>query len=121
MNDISSKFKDVVFLFIVCFEVKVVSVNMTDRWSIGLCSSDSFHAKLTKLNHDVNTNIVRCCLLPGKYVLICESENPYSWRQGFVEIQGRKYCNDFMGFKAHRLVDITGKNGNKLNYSCALI
>ena len=90
----------------VCFEVKVESVNMNDRWSIGSCSSDAFQTKYT--NHDVNTNFGRCCLPIGEYVLICESESPYSWRQGFVEIQGRKYCDDFMGYKALRLVNITG-------------
>ena len=60
--------------------------------------------------------IERCCLKPGEYILICQNTDNsntkrhiYGWNSGFIEIQGQKYCDDFVGRKAMRRVEIKCK------------
>ena len=95
-------------LIIVCFDVKLYAVENSVSWSIGSCFSELF-----QLNH-LNTD--RCCLPPGEYVLTCEcNASPYDWRWGFVEIQGRKYCHGFVGFKTLQKIKIGGERSNRLH------
>jgi len=35
-----------------------------------------------------------CCLAPGKYKLTCLSHSRFDWSGGYVEIDGKKYCQD---------------------------
>ena len=52
----------------------------------------------------------RCCLSPGVYTLICKNNlGPYGWGNSFIEILGQRYCNDFVGYKSFRKVNVTGK------------
>ena len=51
----------------------------------------------------------RCCLLPGKYTLTCvNNKTTYGWGDAFLEIAGKRYCDDFIGFKAMRTVSVIG-------------
>ena len=36
-----------------------------------------------------------CCLSPGTYTLICKCSYGDGWHNGYVEIDGTKYCQDF--------------------------
>ena len=52
----------------------------------------------------------RCCLSPGVYTLICKNNlGPYGWGNSFIEILGQRYCDDFVGYKGFRKVNVTGK------------
>ena len=54
-------------------------------------------------------HIERCCLTPGRHVLTCQNEDrPYGWGNASVEIQGQRYCDDFFGSMARRIVVIKG-------------
>ena len=67
---------------------------------------------------DNSKYIERCCLQPGSYTLVCENnvlirrndrEVEYvGWYGSFIEIQGQKYCDDFVGHKAMRRVEVRG-------------
>ena len=73
------------------------------KWSLGNCYS-SYEYKRTDYGYSE-----RCCLAPGKYTLTCENtKRPVGWYDGYVEIQGHKYCHDFMGYKAMRQITIAG-------------
>ena len=51
----------------------------------------------------------KCCLPPGAYTLICKnSKSKYGWGNSNFEINGKRYCDDFVGFKAMRKVFIEG-------------
>ena len=51
----------------------------------------------------------KCCLTPGKYTLICtNSKSKYGWGNADFKIDGRRYCDDFVGFKAMRTITIQG-------------
>ena len=58
---------------------------------------------------EVDAYVEQCCLTPGRYVLTCQNDKgPFGWGNASVEIQGQKYCNDFIGRKARRIVMIAG-------------
>ena len=82
-------------------------------WSIGSCKSglryqvETSHAK---------TYSERCCLSPGEYNLQCHSNYPAGWNGLYMEIQGNRYCNDFMGHTALRKIHIKRKKIPILTY-----
>ena len=51
-----------------------------------------------------------CCLAPGNYILTCRDTGKNGWGGGFVEIQGHKYCHDFVGYSSMQKVTVFGKN-----------
>ena len=77
------------------------------QWKMGSCYGP-------KDTYGTDTNIIyveRCCLAPGQYLLNCANDKgPYGWGKSYLEIQGQRYCDDFVGYKATRTVFITGKN-----------
>ena len=104
--------KNVSFLVsLVCIDVKFDAVDIKVNWKIGSCYSGSFDTNY----YGEKSNTKRCCLSPGEYTLICNSETPYNWRQNSLEIQGRRYCNDFKGLRALRRINIFGKNRTQLH------
>ena len=58
------------------------------------------------------THYDRCCLLVGQYTLTCVNrQSNYGWGNASLEIDGKRYCDDFVGFKAMRRVSVLGKIG----------
>ena len=92
-------------LLLVCIDVKFIGIDNTLSWRIGHCSSREYKDSLSR--EIINT--YRCCLAPGEHILTCEASGQFHWRQSYVLIQGRKYCNDFIGFKALRRITIFRK------------
>ena len=85
-----------------CIDIKFVGVVIDLSWRIGHCNSGMYADSL----RGPFINTYRCCLTPGKHVLTCEARGQFHWRQGYVLLQGRKYCQDFIGFKALRRITI---------------
>ena len=51
----------------------------------------------------------RCCLTPGTYTLICKNtKSKYGWGNASFKIDGKRYCDDFFGYKAMRTITIQG-------------
>ena len=48
----------------------------------------------------------RCCVDPKQTTLTCEvqsiSQKVKGWRDNFLEVRGRRYCHDFIGYRAMR-------------------
>ena len=58
-----------------------------------------------QIHHD------RCCLLPGKYTLVCmNTKSTYGWGNVTFEIDDKRYCDDFVGYKAMRKISVEGKS-----------
>ena len=75
--------------------------NFEREWILGSCNGYPFES--------YSQHIARCCLVPGRHVLICRNnKTPYGWGNAFIEVQGQKYCDDFIGNDARRIVTITG-------------
>ena len=52
----------------------------------------------------------RCCLPIGQYTLTClNKKKEYGWGNAFLEIDGKRYCDDFTGFKIMETISVTGK------------
>ena len=73
------------------------------EWRMGSC----FGPRNTYLFNV--TYYERCCLTSGKYTLICKNtKSKYGWGNAALKINGKQYCDDFVGFKAMRTVSIQG-------------
>ena len=84
------------------------------EWRMGSCYGPKQF--LSDINNDLipkygsnQLHYDKCCLPPGTYTLICKnSESKYGWGNSKFEINGKRYCDDFVGFKAMRKVLIEG-------------
>ena len=89
------------------------------NWDLGECNGpkskghyDAFADDANSLEYyePNNTFIDRCCVPPEPQVLICHNhKGPFGWGGSFLEILGQRYCDDFIGFKAMRRVNIFGR------------
>ena len=51
----------------------------------------------------------RCCLPEGRYTLTCKNtKSVYGWGDSTFEINGERYCDDFVGFTAMRSILVKG-------------
>ena len=97
------------FLFAVddiCFDVKILTIQhgFDVEWHIGHCDS------VGTTYDDHKRYIQRCCLKPGRQILTCVNKrNPYGWGDGYIEIQGHRYCDDFMSYQLIQDVEIISK------------
>ena len=95
--------------FIACVDVYQLSKDNFISWSLGSCTSDDDYEISDNLGYTLN--VVRCCLAPGEHILTCKAASRMTWLTGYILIDGRKYCNDFIGLKAFRRLQI---NSNSL-------
>ena len=94
-----------------CSKYYLVSVNIkirtgTDahllKWSLGACSNSK------EYTNDKEFVEEGCYLAPGKHTLnCCNIKQPYGWKKGFIVINGHRFCDDFMGYKALRHIFIS--------------
>ena len=89
---------------LVCVDINVTT--MYDgglvKWEFGPCSSAQKYANYMKYTE-------RCCVLEGYQTLTCyNTEKPQGWKNGYLEIQGRRYCDDFMSYKAMQRILVKG-------------
>ena len=74
------------------------------KWSLGSCYGPKFGWKWAHF-YD------RCCLPEGQYTLTCRNtKSKYGWGNVAIEINGKRYCDDFVGFKAMRIISIEGRS-----------
>ena len=75
------------------------------EWRMGSCYGPK-HGWTYSSNE---THFDRCCLTPGTYTLICKNtKSKYGWGNAYLEIDKKRYCDDFIGLKALRKVSIQG-------------
>ena len=80
---------------------KEFNASFSPEWRLGSC----FGPKTT---YSSNVNYYdRCCVTPGTYTLICKNTKSKSgWGNADFKIDGKRYCDDFVGFKAMRTITI---------------
>lgn len=75
------------------------------QWTLGSCHGPKHGWKYlsNETHHD------RCCLTEHQLTLICINEkSKYGWGNVTFEIDGKRYCDDFIGFKALRTISVKG-------------
>ena len=94
---------------------KQLNDDLFDRkWKMGSCYGpkpfpDRFHGPINRYEAGKSYLDV-CCLHDGDHVLECaNSIEPYGWGNGYIEISGQRYCDDFIGFKSFRDVKVQSK------------
>ena len=74
------------------------------HWEFGPCYGNFNYRERTEYTQ-------RCCVKKAKHELTCYNTRfPDGWYEHRIEIQGHQYCDDFIGYKLIRDVQI---NGNK--------
>ena len=87
-----------------CLEIKITTKNNANliRWTLGNCSNHYGHYNHS-LGNEFRNYHQRCCLPPGQYTLTCQNDNyPDGWHGDYIEIQGQRYSEDFLAYKAMR-------------------
>ena len=75
------------------------------RWSLDHCSSK----KTFQMYKDRGEFTQRCCLTPGNHILTCEnSDLAIGWNHAKIVIEGHTYCDDFLSYKAMRVIVVSG-------------
>ena len=90
-----------------CFDIKITTKNNANmvRWKLEECSNPESYDEFSSYEQ-------RCCMAPGQYTLICQNtEYPDGWYGGYIEIQGHRYCDDFLAYQAMRRITIKGNMG----------
>ena len=92
-------------------------------WKIGSCTGpkkifDETNSTSSNKYESNRVYIDMCCLSPETYTLQCSNTNkPYGWGKSFIEIEGQRYCDDFVGYKGLRKVLVEGKQQKSFNIS----
>ena len=109
----------------VCIDVKVTihdrfyNAQRSMSWTFGKCRGRGRYFEIVgplknmiRYSDLTHTYFERCCNLPGLHLLRCEIEssweNDQGWAENFIEIQGHRYCHDFIGYSAIRRINLTG-------------
>ena len=86
-----------------CFDVAITtkSYGSENSWTVGACTSARGY-------QNSQTYTESCCLDAGSYKLTCDDSYKDGWHGGFIEIQGKRYCEDFTsGHQQENNVDIS--------------
>ena len=85
------------------------ALHFSRQWKLDSCYGPK--PGLDYVRNEINYD--RCCLPPGRYTLICiNQKSAYGWGNAFLEIDGKRYCDDFVGFKAMRTISVLGETQN---------
>ena len=94
------------FFFLVCIDIQfnVMYIGLWEAisWSLGPCSSSQAYT-----SRSTRTFVERCCIVPGRYMLLCQS--PRSGYVGYLDIEGHKFCNNFVGFEEMDIVSVLSR------------
>ena len=72
------------------------------EWTLGSCNG--------WIGKENETHFYRCCLQPGQHTLTCiNKKSEFGWGNVTFRINGKRYCDDFVGFKAMRTILFEGK------------
>ena len=93
------------YQYLVCVDIKIVTSYDADHvyWTLGTCSTSIEYTD----NQILKEN--DCCLAAGNHTLNCyNTKHPHGWKKGFIIVNGKNYCDDFIGYKAMRRITIRG-------------
>ena len=81
-------------------------------WIFGTCwSYVDMKGSVESHGNVARTHTERCCLEPGEYNLVCKDAKGDGWDGAFIEINEKRYCDDFRtGFNVTKKITIGGKN-----------
>merc|ERR1712226_1236169 len=72
----------------VTIKTRTTYLGSENSWTIGSCANEAQFE-----NHQ--TVYQTCCLATGSYNLVCKDASGNGWHGGYLEINGKKFCNEF--------------------------
>ena len=90
---------------LVRIDIALTTQHYGPSWTYGPCS---FAPRVTDVNKELIRYVKKCVLSPGKHTLTCRNTENVGWRGAFVEIHGRKYCNDYVGYTTRQKITTLG-------------
>ena len=88
-----------------CIDIKVVTrgAGNENSWTFGNCNSAQEY-KWWDIQFE------KCCQPKGTYQLACRDSDGDGWHGGYIEIEGKKYCENFnSGRVEYHSVETPGK------------
>ena len=80
----------------------MVSYDRGNSWTLGSCENEKSYGNGFQYTQE-------CCQAPGAIELECKNSYGHGWNGGYLEIEGKKYCDDFASGKEKKeQVTITG-------------
>ena len=80
------------------------------EWTLGSCYGPHVqcgHMSTCYERYPIQSEL--CCLSPGRHTLTCiNRKSQFGWGNFTFEIDGKRYCDDFVGFKAMRTILVEG-------------
>ena len=98
------------YLAVACTDLKIVTKDWgyENSWTFGDCSSSEVY-------NDDQTYYQECCQTEGEYSLICEDKYGDGWHGGYIEVDGKKWCEDFTsGHAQEQSIVLRGNAGRYL-------
>ena len=93
-------------------EIKFGQINENDKdkflpeWTLGSC----YGPKYEVIYDENEIHYERCCLLPGRHTLTCiNRKSEFGWGNVTFKINEKRFCDDFIGYKAMRTMLVEGK------------
>ena len=93
-----------------CFDVKLTTKSNANliRWTLGNYGNHYKHHNHS-LGNEFRDYYQACCLPPGQYTLTCQNDNyPDGWHGDYIEILGKRYCDNFLAYRVMRRNIIKG-------------
>ena len=72
--------------------MKLTTLNYGNEisWNLGSCQGNGGYGNYAEY-------IEQCCLPTGSYTLQCKDSANNGWHGGYIEVDGQKYCDNFLG------------------------
>ena len=96
-----------------CYTVKVVTKDYgyENTWKLGSCNFETNDYDYYQDHETYELTREECCLTPGQYELVCKCSYGDGWHGGYLEIAGKKYCEQFNdGTEKKETVTLAGGN-----------
>ena len=91
----------------------MLKANSTARWKLGSCSSLNSIERGATYQYPA-IYIQRCCLDSGLHTLVCYNvPQARGWKDAYLMIDDRKYCENFVGYKSFYKIPVTGMRNDK--------
>ena len=99
-----------------CLEMKLTTASYGSEisWTLDSCQSNSGYG-------DNNEYTQQCCLEPGNYNLECKDSYGDGWNGGYIEVDGKKYCDGFTSGTEETNQIIVQGSGKYYSYFASIV
>ena len=107
--------KKILIYLVSCFELSLSTVSYGNEisWTLGTCSSNQVYGNGQTISHT-------CCLSGGKHSLTCSDSFGDGWNGGYITIENKEYCKDFLALNSMTVDVWIGVEYSKQGNLCSI-